>query len=215
MPLHARLVPVATAGDGGVPFSNGPLLQPTGRGISLLYKPRDVTRLKKWLKDSGQIVDWCLSYVGSVCWNTTDNSFAGTKIGNYRIQAAGTSFSAIYQWDGTKDNNMGKVEISLCVKCVRKLCFLRRRSRSSSEIRVCGYCSNMTDIWAVVWALVWDISRPYGALGRDKALRLSPDTGNPTPSNLCRSNQVIQETISTCAFKEGERGQRNPSIYDF
>lgn len=152
------------AGEGGVPLSKAPVLQPTGRTIFLLCKPRDATCLKKWLKHQSTICPEPLSYVGSVCWNTTDNFFAGTKIGNYHIQAAGTSFSVLYQWDGTKDKDLGKLEISLCVKCVRKLpfffsfFFVRKRSRSSSEItRVWVYGSNMKDIWAVVWALVWDI----------------------------------------------------------
>lgn len=206
MPPHARSVPVATAGDGGVPSSDAPMLQPTGRAIwiSPPCKPRDVTHLKNLLKRQYAVCPEPFSYFGSVCWNTTDNSFAGTKVGNYHVQAAGTSFSVLYQRDRTKDKDSGHLErMSICIKWVRQFCFVRKRSRSSSEItRVWVYGSNMKDTWAVVYALVWDISWSYGALGPDKALCLSSIAGHATSSNLWRINGVIQETTSTSDFHD-------------
>lgn len=94
-------------------------------------KPRDVTRLKHWLKRQSAVCPEPFSYAGSVCWNTTDSSFAGTKMENYKVQAAGTSFSVLYQRGKTKDKDLGHLRrMSVCVKWVRQFCFVRKRSRS-------------------------------------------------------------------------------------
>lgn len=172
MPPHAKSVLVATAGDGGVPSSDPPPLQPTGRAMSPLWNPRDATRLKNWFKRQSVVCPEHFSYDGSVCWNTTDNFFTERKMGNYNVHSAGTIFSILHQRDRTKDKDSGYLErMSACLKWVRQLCFVWKKSKSQSEIaRVWVYGSDIKDIWAVVCALVWDISWSYGALGSDVSL---------------------------------------------
>lgn len=202
-------------GDGGVPSSDAPPLQPTGRAIwiSPCCKPRDMTRLKNWFKHQSAVCPEPFSYFGSVCWNTTDNSFVGTKMRNYHVQAAGTSFSILHQRDRTKDKDSSHLEtMSVCVKWVRQFCFVRKRSRSSSEItRVWAYGSNMKRYLSSCVCIIlgyFSILRSSGIWQGSLSL---PNAGHATSSNRWRSNGVIQETTNTTVFLA--RGKRTENSY--